>query len=47
MILFAILIGHQHGIADVMSTHMPTGQRRLFERLHLVARRSSPSARQR
>ena len=38
VILFVILIGHQHGIADVVSTHMPAGQRRLFERLHLVTR---------
>src|SRR5207253_380144 len=33
-----ILIAHQHGVADVLATHMPSGQRRLFERLHLVKR---------
>jgi sulfate-transporting ATPase len=38
VILFVILICYQHGIADYVSTHMPAGQRRLFERLHLVAR---------
>jgi ABC-type branched-subunit amino acid transport system ATPase component/ABC-type branched-subunit amino acid transport system permease subunit len=43
-ILFAILIGHQHGIADVMTTHMPASQRRLFERLHLVKRPVEPAA---
>jgi len=38
VLLFVILIAHQHGIADVVSTHMPAGQRRFFEKLHLVAR---------
>src|SRR5207253_3179285 len=38
VILFVILIAHQHGVADVLATHMPSGQRRLFERLHLVKR---------
>ena len=38
VILFVILIGHQHGIADVVANHMPAGQRRLFEKLHLVSR---------
>src|SRR5206468_11417689 len=31
VILFAILIAHQHGIADVLSTRMPAAQPRLFE----------------
>jgi ABC-type branched-subunit amino acid transport system ATPase component/ABC-type branched-subunit amino acid transport system permease subunit len=38
VILVVILIVHQHGIADLLSTHMPVRQRRLLERLHLVKR---------
>ncbi|MCU1452044.1 MAG: Sulfate-transporting ATPase [Acidimicrobiales bacterium] len=38
VILFAILLIHQHGIADVVSAHLPAGQRRVLERLHLVVR---------
>ncbi len=38
VLLFVILIYNQHGIADVMTSHMPAGQRRLFERLHLVVK---------
>src|SRR5205807_9618866 len=44
IILFAILIGHQHGIADLLTNEMPVKQRRLFERLHLVKRPVEPAA---
>jgi ABC-type branched-subunit amino acid transport system ATPase component/ABC-type branched-subunit amino acid transport system permease subunit len=38
VILLSILMAHQHGIADVVSTRMPAGARRLLENLHLVKR---------
>jgi ABC-type branched-subunit amino acid transport system ATPase component/branched-subunit amino acid ABC-type transport system permease component len=43
VVLFVILIVHQHGIADVVATHMPAGQRKVFEKLHLVARPKPPA----
>jgi len=42
VILVLILILHQHGIADLVTHGLPKGQRRLLERLHLVARPSPP-----
>ena len=42
VILVVILILHQHGIADLVTTGMPKGQRRVLERLHLVARPVAP-----
>jgi ABC-type branched-subunit amino acid transport system ATPase component/branched-subunit amino acid ABC-type transport system permease component len=44
LLLFVILILHQHGIADLVATHMPGAQRRLLERLRLVARAVPPAA---
>lgn len=37
VILFVILIVYQHGIADLVATHMPAALRSLLERLHLVS----------
>jgi len=43
VILILILIKHQDGIADVVTTLMPAPQRRLFEKLHLVTGPVKPS----
>lgn len=42
IILVVILIAHQHGIADLVTSRMPKGVRRVLERLHLVMRPVAP-----
>jgi ABC-type branched-subunit amino acid transport system ATPase component/branched-subunit amino acid ABC-type transport system permease component len=42
IVLVVILLAHQHGIADLIAHGLPKGQRRVLERLRLVARPAGP-----